>query len=404
MTIDRRIHAELDRRAGAVDTPWPPPLEDLLEAGRAEVRRRRARHRLVGVGVLAAALVLAVPSALVLAGSSGDPERTPAHTPVARADRLLLRQLPVGAPPSSLYCLDGVAHWRQDALRMSNGTCAWPHRYAEAGGSAVVADGGRQMVTLFTTSGRQEVPARLDIEASPVVFSLDGGTVAWVSRVRFDGREEVVLWDTRRGVEVKRVLAPTSDELNLEGIDGAERVYLTSVGSVGGHTDRIWVWASRGDEGFVRVTGLGDFVTVADVPPAGFAVLKTGNPVDGGDAVWGVVTDRGEFFAEWSTEARPVVWSPDRSRMVVVSSNVVVKPSSLGDSGRSVRLGLPADVSVVSDPSWESEKQVLVPVEPASGDGVSILRCSASNGHCEVAAVGTSSDFALPGDDVDNMG
>jgi hypothetical protein len=326
------------------------------------------------------------------------------HTPVARTDRLLLHQLPVGAPPSSLYCLDGVAHWRQDALPLSNGTCAWPHRYAEAGGSAVVADGGRQMITLFTTSGRQEVHARVDLAASPVVFSPDGGTVAWVSRVRVDGREEVVLWDTRRGVEVKRVRAPTSDELNLEGIDAAERVYMTSVGGEEGHVDRIWVWASRGDEGFLRVTGVGDFVTVADVPPDGLAVLKTGSPVDGGDAAWGVVTDRGEFFAEWSTEAaRPVVWSPDRSRVVVVSSSVV-RPSILGDSGPSVRLGLPADVSVISDPSWESDEQVLVPVEPASGDGAAILRCSASDGACEVAAVGTSSDVALPGDDADNLG
>lgn len=403
MTLDSRIRTVLDQQAGSVETPWPPPLDDLLGAGRTEVRRRRARHRLVGVCVLVA-VVLAVPAGLVLAGSTDAPDRAREPAPVTRTDRVPLRELPVGAAPSSLYCLGGVVHWGEWQMSMSDGVCGWPHRYAEAGGTAVVADSGRPVVTLFTASGRQEVTARVDTEASPVVLSPDGRTVAWVSRARVDGRETVVLWDTARGAEVARVLAPTSDDLNLEGIDQDGRVYLTSAAPGEGLAGRIWVWASRRDVAFVRVTGLGDFVTVADVPQAGLAVLKTGSPVDGGDAVWGVVNDRGEFFVEWSTEARPVVWSPDRTRMVVVSSSVVVSPSSLDDSGPSVRLRLPADVSLVSDPSWESDEQVLVPVEPESGGGVAVLRCSASNGACEVAAVGTSSDLALPGDDADNMG
>lgn len=404
MTLDSNIRSVLDHRAGTVETPWPPPLEDLLDAGRTEVRRRRTRHRRVGVGVLAAALLLGLPAGLVLAGgSTDDGEGLRVHDPVARTDRMLLRQLPVGAAPSSLYCLDGVAHWGEWVVAMSDGVCGWPHRYAEAGGSAVVVDSGRQVVTLFTSSGRQDVPARVDTVASPVVLSPDGHTVAWVSRVRVDGREEVVLWDAVRRAEVARVQAPTPDELNLEGIDEDGRVYMTSAAPGEGLAGRIWVWNSRHHQGFVRVIGTGDFVTVADVPRHGLVVLRTMDEAGGGGhAVGGRVTDEGRFVPEWDADVRLVVWSPDRSRYVRVESPTVVSPPSQGDGGGRVRLRLPTDVSVAGVPSWESAEQVLVPVAPTTGDGVVVLRCSAANGRCEVAAVGAS-NVVLPGDDADNL-
>jgi hypothetical protein len=214
-------------------------------------------------------------------------------------------------------------------------------------------------------------------------------------------------------VELNRAMAPTADVLNLEGIDGSGRVYMTSGGSEGGTVaDRIWVWDSGQDGGFGRVVGLGDFVTVADVPPDGLAILKTlyadglsaDNQGTAGRAVWGTVTERGEFVALGpEVGVRPLVWSPDRSRFVAVGSFTVVSRTNRGDGDANRRLRLPSDVSVVGSPSWESSDQVLVPVASATAAQVAIVRCSARTGRCEVAATGQRS-VALPGGDADNMG
>jgi hypothetical protein len=365
------------------------------------------------VAGLAACLLIAVPAGILLTDRTDHASAPQDKSPVARTSGLLLGALSVGAPPASLYCLDGVAHWGHEELPLTDGTCDWPHRFAEAGGSALVVDSVGSTVNLFTDRGLTQLPGRADNMSSPVVYSPDGKTVAWVSRSRVGDRQEIVLWDTVRGVELKQAMAPTPDELNLEGIDGSGRVYMTSVGKNSVTlAERIWVWASRQDEGFRRVVGLGDFVTVADVPPDGLAVLKTlaagGVSADGpaavGRAVWGTVSARGEFVALGpEARVRQVVWSPDRSRYLAVESLTVVSRTSRGDGDANRRLRLPSDVSVVGSPSWESSDQVLVPVDSGTADGVAILRCSAGTGRCEVAATGRRS-VALPGGDADNMG
>jgi hypothetical protein len=410
MSLDSRIEAVLNREASTVETPWPPPLEHLRVAGETEVRRRQARRRVVGV--LAVALVVAFPAALLLTDrpdSTGGTNKVP---PVSRTADLRYAELPVGAPPASLYCLDGVVRRGQDEVALANGSCDWPFRFAEAGDSAAVVDSVNPVVTLFTDHGLQALPVRADVEASPLVFSPDGELLAWVSRARVHGRQTIVLWDTARGVELKRAQAPTSDVLNLEGIDGSGRVYMTSVGEQtrDAPADRIWVWASRQDDGFRQVVGLGDFVSVADVPPDGLAVLKTIDPDQlpprgpgaVGLAAWGTVTAGGEFVLGRMAAVRPVVWSPDRSRYVAMESLTVVSPTSQGEVDRSLRLRLPSDVIVVGSPSWESPQQVLVPVDPAGSVGVAILRCAADTGRCQVAATGQR-NASLPGDDADNM-
>jgi hypothetical protein len=409
--LDSRIQSVLHQEASTVEAPWPPPLDDLRDAGETEVRRLRVRRRLVGV--LAASLVIALPAGILLTDRADPTGAQQDKSPVARTSGPLLGQLSAGASPESLYCLDGVAHWGNQELPLGSGACDWPNRFAEAGGSAAVVDSTRSTVNLFTDRGRVQVPGRADSESSPVVFSPDGSMVAWVSRARVDGRQEIVLWDPVRGVELNRTTAPTADMLNLEGIDGSGRVYMTSVGSgTGALADRIWLWPSGQDGGFRRVVGLGDFVTVADVPPDGLAVLKTlaedGLSADArgpaGRAVWGTVTERGEFVA-LGPEAgvRPLVWSPDRSRYVAIGANTVVSRTSRGDGDARRRLRLPSDVSVVGSPSWESSGMVLVPVASDTTAKVAILRCSAGTGRCEVAATGQRS-VALPGGDADNMG
>ena len=84
---------------------------------------------------------------------------------------------------------------------------------------------------------------------------------------------------TKGGRRNRHVWAGDPPQLPLVDAFAACRPNRTGLTSSGGEgfAERIWVWASRHDQGFVRVTGTGNFVTVADVPPDGLAVLKTGN-------------------------------------------------------------------------------------------------------------------------------
>ncbi|HET6625193.1 MAG TPA: hypothetical protein VFG63_02280 [Nocardioidaceae bacterium] len=296
---------------------------------------------------------------------------------------------------------------------MVDGDCAWPDRFAQSGDTAIALDSAASTLTLFVGDQSHQLPVRVDSESSAVVMSTDGGIVGWVSAARVDGRQDIVLWDATEGIEWKRVQAPTPDVLNLEGIDASGRVYLTSVGDPNrAIADRVWVWPSSEDGGFLRVVGLGDFVTVADVTPDGLAVLKTlegggdaawpEEPPLSGVAVWGRVTRHGDFVLGRAAEVQSVVWAPDRSRYLALSSLTVVEQTNYGRT--EVEIQLPTDVQIAGDPSWESNVQLLVPVTANEGtaDLLTVLRCSVVFGRCEAAASG-SQDVALPGGDVDNM-
>jgi hypothetical protein len=399
MSLDSRIRTVLEREANALETPWPPPLDDLLAGGVDQMRRRRRRR--VRVTAAVGLVLAAVTTASALLGGPSDRPR--ADTPVVGTPGQWLRDLPVGSPPRVLYCMDGVVRWGDDEMPMSNGTCDWPHRLAQVGDVAMAVDGAE--VALFDEEGVHPVPVRADSTSSPGVISPDGRLAALVLLERVDGRQVIVLWDTVSRAEWKRVVAPTPDKLNLEGIDASGRVYMTSVRQ---HTyapaDRIWVWPSAERDGsFRRVTGVGDFVTLADVPSRGLevAVLETLDDVEPeGVVVWGTVDDDGTFTLEAAGEARSAFWSPDRSRYLSVSES----PSAIevfSDEGYSVaELGIPAGVEVVEDPSWESNEKVLVPVASAPDAlDVFVLRCGVGTGRCAVAAEG-SPDTKLATDDV----
>lgn len=398
MSLDNRIRSVLDHEARTVETPWPPPLDDLLVGGQAELRHRRRRRLLTGA--LAGSIVLVVSTASLLATG---PDKGP-DAPVAQQSGQQLADLPVGEPPRSLYCMGGVVRWGDETLPMSDGSCAWPDRLAQVGDSAIAVDGAS--VTLFDHAGSHPLAVQADSHSSPVVFSPDGRIAALVLLDRVDGRQLIVLWDTVRRVEWQRVVAPTPDLLNLEGIDAAGRVYLTSVGAPGSAT-RIWIWPSQEPGSrFRRVTGLGNFVTVADVPPDGLAVLKTlddGGRTDDdaswsgreGVAVWGTVTDEGRFVLGDADSVRQVAWSPDRSHYLATSLSGVSVHHETGR--REAVLRVPDDVRVAGDASWETEERVLIPVEGAIGPAiaVAVLRCAVETERCEVATRGRQ-DVMLP--------
>lgn len=390
MTLDSRIRSVLDHEGRTVETPWPPPLDDLLVGGQAELRRRRRRRILAGA-VAGSIVLVAVTGALVAAGPD-----TASDAPVAQRSGQQLAGLPVGEPPRTLYCMGGVVRWGDVEVPMGDGSCAWPDRLAQVGDTAIAVDGAS--VTLFDHAGSHPLPLQADSDSSPVVISPDGRIAALVLLDRVDGRQEIVLWDTERRVEWKRVVAPTPDQLNLEGIDAVGRVYLTSVEGPGSAT-RIWVWPSQERGGhFRRVTGLGDFVTVADVPPDGLAVLKTVSDGDSrkGVGVWGTVTDEGAFILGDAGTVRLAVWSPDRSHYLTASLSAVSVRHETGRREAVIRL--PEDVRVAGDPAWESEDRVLVPVEGAIGPAiaVAVLRCAVETERCEVATRGRQ-DVMLPG-------
>lgn len=399
MSLDSRIRSALSREAESVETPWPPPLEELRVGGVAEVRRRRTRRVLVTT--VAASLLAAATSGVLLTQPDG-----PADEPSAvQAPRERLGDLPVGEPPRSLYCMGGVMRWRDVKQPMSDGACDWPDRLAQVGDVAVAVDGAK--VALFDDTVVGAVPVEADSFSSPVVISPDGRIAALVLLDRVDGRQPIVLWDTARRVEWKRVVAPTPDQLNLEGIDAAGRVYLTSVKGQGSPT-RIWVWPSQEPGSrFRRVTGIGDVVTVADVPPDGLALLKSVDDwgrTDGdaswadeeGVAVWGTVTDEGRFVLGDAHSVRRAVWSPDRSHYLATSLSAVTVHDETGR--REAVLRMPHDVQVATDPSWETDDRVLVPVEGPYGPAitVAVLRCAVETERCEVAMRGRQ-DIMLPG-------
>jgi len=395
MNLDTRIRSALSREADSLDTPWPPPLDDLRTGGEATARRRRLRT----------VLVTAVAGSLLLAGTTGalltqqaDPR--PDDTSVVEHPTVGVRDLPVGSPPRVLFCVDGVLRWGDEELPMGDHVCAWPDRLAQVGDIAIAVEAASSRVTLFDGEGGHELPAAVDIEASPVVMSPDGRLAAEVLLGRVDGRQEIVLWDTTRRAEWKRVVAPTPDLLNLEGIDASGRVYMTSVAAnADALADRIWVWPSSERGGsFRRVTGIGEFVTVADVLPDGLAVLKSLDVVEHeGVAVWGRVGDDGAFTLGAAGEVRESIWSPDRSRYLTPSATSV---AVFDETGNSVAgLQLPDDVEVVELPAWESSEQVLVPVAASADHGdVFILRCGLETQGCEVAAEG-STDVMLATND-----
>ena len=389
MSLDSRIRSVLSHEAEGVEPPWPPPLEELRAGGEvALVRRRRTRR--VFVTTVVGALLAAATTGVLL--TQQQPERRQDDAPVAEQPTEGVWDLPVGPPPRVLSCVDGVVRWGGETLPMADGNCAWPDRFAQVGDKAIAVDSASSRVMLFDDEGGHELPAQVDSESSPVVFSPDGRSAALVLLDRVDGRQVIVLWDTERRVESKRVVAPTSDLLNLEGIDASGRVYMTSVGTDADTlADRIWVWPSQERGGqFLRVTGLGGFVTVADVPPEGLAVLKTTDDyAPEGVAMWGNVGDDGSFTLGAAGEVRESIWSPDRSRYLTPASTSVAIFDEAGNSAAGLQL--PGDVEVVDLPSWESSEQVLVPVEASSGPyGVFILRCGAGTQGCEIAAEGTS--------------
>jgi WD40 repeat protein len=396
MNLDTRIRSALSREADSLDTPWPPPLDDLRTGGEAALVRRRRTRRVFVTTVVGALLAAATTGALL----TKQPERSQDDAPVAEKPTEGVRDLPVGSPPRVLFCVDGVLRWGDEELSMGDRVCAWPDRLAQVGDIAIAVEAASSRVTLFDGEGGHELPAAVDLEASPVVMSPDGRLAAEVLLSRVDGRQQIVLWDTTRRAEWKRVVAPTPDLLNLEGIDASGRVYMTSVAAnADALADRIWVWPSsaRGSS-FRRVTGIGEFVTVADVLPDGLAVLKSLDNVEyEGVAVWGRVGDDGAFTLGAAGEVRESIWSPDRSRYLTPAANSVSVFDETGDSVAGLQL--PDDVEVVELPAWESSEQVLVPVAASADHGdVFILRCGLGTQGCEVAAEG-STDVMLATND-----
>lgn len=397
MNLDSQIRSTLSREADSINTPWPPPLEDLRSGGEARARRRRLRT----------VLVTAVAGSLLLAGTTGvlltqeaDP-RPDADTSVVQGPAARLGELPVGAPPRGLYCLAGTLWWGSESWEMADRDCAWPDRLAQVGAIALAVDSASASVALFDADGRHPLPGRVDASSSPVVLSPDGKLAGWILLDRVEGRQPIVLWDTRRMVEWQRVAAPTSDELNLEGIDASGRVYMTSVrDGADGLATRIWVWSSReSGDSFRRVTGLDESVVVVDVLPEGLAVLTgVSDAEDNEVTVWGSVTDEGRFVLEAAGALRDAVWSPERSRYAATTGSSVSVFSKTGSD--EVELPMPVDALLAGEPSWESSEQVLVPVESvaAGSDHTAyVLRCAVEDGECEVAAKG-SKDVMLPAD------
>lgn len=388
MSLDSQIRSVLSREADSVDTPWPPPLEDLRAGGATRARRRWLRTVLV---TAVAASLLLVGTTGVLLTQQADP-RPDADTSVVESPGARLAELPVGAPPGVLYCLGGMLRWGSESWELTDRTCSWPNRLAQVGDVAVGVDSETAGVSLFDADGRHPLSGRVDAPSSPVVISPDGKLAGWILLDRVDGRQVIVLWDTLDRVEWQRVVAPTSDELNLEGIDASGRVYLTSVREDSNAlADQIWVWPSRErGSAFREVTGVGEYVTVVDVLPDGLAILTREDEVEGrGVAVWGSITDEGRFVLEAAGVVREAVWSPGRSRYAASTGSSVSVFSKTGSV--EVELPMPVDALLAGEPSWESSEQVLVPVESVSAGAdhtAWVLRCAVEEGECEVAASG----------------
>ena len=71
------------------------------------------------------------------------------------------------------------------------------------------ADSATSSISVFDADGRHPVPGRVDALSSPVVLSPDAKIAGWILLDRVDGRQVIVLWDTRSRVEWQRVVAPS---------------------------------------------------------------------------------------------------------------------------------------------------------------------------------------------------
>lgn len=373
------LRQELVRRSDEVEVP-PPPIDELILAGR-EARLRRRRRTWTWVGGVAAAVAVAFTLASVLEGSSDPAARKPAREPVR-----FLSALPSGAPPL-------IASSTGRLLRLGNGRQVTmpelPSRIVQT----------RRWLLVVSTSGTIRRYDPLTGESSTVaetsrgelVTDPSGEHVAWLSAT---GGTASVVVETVTDQSV-----PISDEQRFPGRPRCcDNPFLIAGITQDGHvvasmpaTGHTWLWRTPdgGEREPVReVTGLGTGA-VLEVTAAGVVV---GLPLS--QYAVGRLDDEGRFVRSDVLSARDAGFSdPAGRRAVVLDDNGEIRVRDIRSRGRSrrgvqdVRMLLPALPSGFAAVSWEDDDHVLLDLSDASTPHGALVRCDVDTGDCELAVV-----------------
>jgi hypothetical protein len=373
------LRQEMVRRSDEVEVP-PPPVDELLLAGR-EARRRRRRRTWTWAGAVAAAVVVAFTLASVLEGSSDPVGRKPARAPVR-----FLSALPAGPPPF-------IASSTGRLLRLGNGRQITmpelPSRIVQT----------RRWLLVVSVSGTIRRYDPVTGESGTVAQSSNGELVtdpagehvAWLSAAK--GPATVVVETVTDGT------VPVSDEQQFPGtprccdnpflIAGItqDRRVVASMPTTG-HT---WLWQTPdgGEHSPVQeVTGLGTGA-VREVTAAGVVV---GLPLS--QYAVGRLDDDGHFVRSDVLTARDAVFSdPAGRRAVVLDDEGEIRVRDIRSRGRSrrgfqdVRMLVPALPSGFAAVSWEDDDHVLLDISDASTPHGALVRCDVDTGDCELAVV-----------------
>jgi hypothetical protein len=373
------LRQELIRRSDEVEVP-PPPIDELILAGR-EARLRRRRRTWTWVGGVAAAVAVALALASVLEGSSDVPGRKPAREPVR-----FLSALPTGQAPL-------IASSTGRLLRLGNGRQVTmpelPSRIVQTRRWLLVVSVSGTIRRYDPTTGESGTVA--ETSRGELVTDPAGEHVAWLSST--DGAATVAV------ETVSDQSVPISDEQRfparprccdnpflIGGMTQDGQVVASMPAT--GHT---WTWRTPdgGDPDAVQeVTGLGTGA-VTEVTPAGVVVrlplaqYAVGHLDDDGEFVRGdVLTARDAEFAD-----------PLGRRAVILDENGEIRVREIRSRGRSrrgfqdVRMLLPELTAGFAAVSWEDDDHVLLDVSDASTPHGALVRCDVDTGDCVLATV-----------------